>query len=136
MRKIYKCGGTQPSINVLLPNGKPFHVTFTPHSGGGSVYDTCDENIQYGIEHHHKYGKLFTGHVVEVPVAPVVQVPEEPTSTYTVITVSSLEEATEYLATNFGISRSKCKSPAAILKNAEKNNIKFEGCAAIENHDQ
>ena len=47
------------SVNVVLRKGKSMHVSFTVQSDGSSVYLTENEEVQYGLEHHYKYGKLF-----------------------------------------------------------------------------
>ena len=131
-KKIYKSGGCQPSINVIMKNGKKFHVSFQPHTSGGSVFITDNEDLQWGLEHHSRYGTLYKGEILvekEAP-KPVVETAPE-VSQVQVKYVDSVEEAVEYIATNFGVSRSKLKTPAAILKAADKNGVKFEGCAAL-----
>lgn len=134
-KKIYTCGGSQPSININLPNGNSFHVAFMPHTNGGGVYVTDREDVQQGIEKHRKYGVLFKGKIVEEPVVAEVPIsqpdtPDEAASDNepTVVVVGSMEEAKEYIAVTFSISRSKLRSPQSIIKYAEANNVVFKGC--------
>lgn len=56
--KTYKAN-TNVSINVVLPNKKNLHVSFTPLSDGSSVFQTDNVDIQNAIERHYNYGKLF-----------------------------------------------------------------------------
>lgn len=47
------------SVSIVLLNGKCNRVSFSPLSDGRSVFYTSDEDIQWGLEHHYKFGKLF-----------------------------------------------------------------------------
>ncbi len=51
---------TTISVSVTLPNGGNARVSFSPLSDGSSVYYTNDKEIQFALEHHYKFGKLFT----------------------------------------------------------------------------
>lgn len=62
--KTYKAN-TNVSINVVLPNKKNLHITFTPLSNGSSVFTTTDEMLQKSIESHYKFGKLFKLHFAQ-----------------------------------------------------------------------
>ncbi|WP_304423469.1 hypothetical protein [uncultured Duncaniella sp.] len=50
---------TTVSVSVSLPNGGNARVSFSPLSDGTSVYYTDDKEIQFALEHHYKFGKLF-----------------------------------------------------------------------------
>lgn len=50
---------TNVSVNVVLASGKNHHVSFSPQTGGGSVYYTDSEDLQSALEAHYKFGKLF-----------------------------------------------------------------------------
>ena len=58
MKKHYK-SKTAISINVVLKSKKSMHIAFTAQSDGSSVYTTDNPDVQYALEHHYKYGKLF-----------------------------------------------------------------------------
>lgn len=47
------------SISVLLKNKKSGHVSFSPITGGGSVFYTEDVELQAALEKHAKFGHLF-----------------------------------------------------------------------------
>lgn len=51
---------TTISVSVSLPNGGYTRISFSPLSDGTSVYYTDDEEIQHALEHHYKFGKLFS----------------------------------------------------------------------------
>lgn len=50
---------TNVSINIVLPNGKNRHITFSAVTGGGSVFYTDDQDTIDAMERHYKYGTLF-----------------------------------------------------------------------------
>lgn len=47
------------SISATLPNKKSTRISFSALSNGMSVFYTSDEDIQWALEHHYKFGKLF-----------------------------------------------------------------------------
>ena len=47
------------SVSVRLSTGSSTHLSFTPRTGGGSVFYTDNEKLQEGLEKHPKFGKLF-----------------------------------------------------------------------------
>lgn len=50
---------TAISVSVTLPNGGNTRVSFSALTDGTSVYYTDDKEIQWALEHHYKFGKLF-----------------------------------------------------------------------------
>ncbi len=127
MIKKYK-SNTSISINVILPNGSNLHVPFTPLSDGTSEYTTGDEAVQHGLEHHYKYGRMFFS--VELPAVeekPAKQETATEAETARKVKVTDLESAKDYLADNFGISRTQLRSQKAIVTNAALHGIEFEG---------
>lgn len=130
MKKIYRAN-TGIAINVVLGSGKSTHVTFTHLSNGTSIFCTSDEDLQKAIEKHYKFGTLFRlKETIDESVAPEVK--EEETTTEaeaesTVIKVTDLQGAKDYLADKFGISRTALKSKTSILNQASLHGITFEG---------
>lgn len=47
------------AISVLLATKKSAHISFSPLTGGGSVFYTDDAELQTALEKHPKYGHLF-----------------------------------------------------------------------------
>jgi hypothetical protein len=116
-------------IGVIRPNGSKVRVSFDALTGGGSLYSTSDEGIQYGLEHHIGFGKIFRldeSVIDDQPVSPVAQ-DEEVKPQVLVVNVSNLDDAKEYLVEKFGLSRTKLRSRAAILDAAGENGIEFIG---------
>lgn len=63
---------TNVSVNVVLASGKNLHISFSPLTGGGSVYYTELPEVQKALETHYKYGRLFRldpSYVPEMPRA-------------------------------------------------------------------
>lgn len=130
-KKKYRAG-TDLSISVLLENGNSLRVKFFPISNGKSVYTTEDEEIQNAIEKHHLFGDLIIVESETEIVTPDVNSQEEPAeevkdTEHTVIKVDSPDDAKDYLAEKFGISRTKMRSIESIQRIALEHNIVFEG---------
>lgn len=113
-------------ISVVTDNGGNMRLAFNPLTGGGSYFETSDEQLQKAIENNANYGKSFVGMEVEKQAAPAPVVKEEPKGPKQV-KVASLDDAKDYLADKFGYSRTKLRSKAAILAAAEENGIEFTG---------
>lgn len=47
------------ALSITLKNGKSARVSFSSQTNGGSVFYTDDKDIQWALEHHYKFGKLF-----------------------------------------------------------------------------
>lgn len=123
---------TQLALNVVR-NGKSIHVTFTPQTGGGSVFYTDDPSVAKALESHYKFGKLFkkAEEKVQAPSAiPVAKAAEKVPAKAEVkkertLTFPCYEDAKDYLVETYGISRTKLRSQTAIEAAAKANNIKL-----------
>lgn len=112
-------------LNVILDDGKNVHLAFEPLTGGGSYYTTDDEKMQRAIEHDANYKRTFVGAEVHDLPAPQPVQENEPKETLKPVKVSSIEDAKDYLAEHFGISRTKLRSRAAIISAGEEHGIEF-----------
>lgn len=101
-------------------------LAFNPLTGGGSYFETSDEQLQKAIEGNANYGKTFVGMEVEEQAAPV-HVDNEEQKGPKQVKVTNLDDAKDYLAEKFGLSRTKLRSKAAIMAAAEENGIEFTG---------
>ena len=129
MRKIYK-SFTGLSLNVFLGKGRNVRVSFDKHSDGGSSYVTDNENIQKGLESHYLFGDRFhlQGVIDESAPAKPDTVPSQKTeNALREIEISDLSAAKDYIAENFGVSRTMLRSKASILEYAKANGIEFVG---------
>lgn len=122
------------SINIRLDGGKYLHVSFTPQTGGGSIFYTNDAGIQAALERHPRYGRLFREDTAYKPRAEALpssgkeeHADGEPGEGKRIVKVGDPEEAKAYLAENFGVSRTKLKSLKAIREAAEAHGVEFEG---------
>lgn len=119
---------TQVNLSVRLPNGANAHVSFRPKTAGGSIYYTDDEAMQAALERHPRFGRLFRLAFVEEEKpesAPEAEAPAEEEKTE-VKTFRNNDDAKDYLAERFGISRSKLRRRADIEQIAAANGIVIE----------
>lgn len=132
MKKLYK-SRTAISINVVLKSKKSMHIAFTVQSNGSSVFITDNADIQYALEHHYKYGKLFKLENVEEDTEAKTGKEDTEAKTETAkdemrkVSVSDLGAAKDFLANTFGISRTSLRSTKSIIEAAKAHNIEFEG---------
>ena len=132
MKKHYK-SKTAISINVVLKSKNSMHIAFTAQSDGSSVYTTDNPDVQYALEHHYKYGKLFK--LVSTESEADIKAKKEAEEAATnekkdeirKVSVSDLASAKDFLADTFGISRTSLRSEKAIMEAAKAHNIEFEG---------
>ena len=132
MKKHYK-SKTSISINVVLKSKKSMHIAFTAQSDGSSVYTTDNPDVQYALEHHYKYGKLFklvsteSEEDIKAKKEAEEAAANEKKDEIRKVSVSDLASAKDFLADTFGISRTSLRSEKAIMEAAKANNIEFEG---------
>lgn len=132
MKKKY-IAKTDVSVNVLLPSGKNLHVSFTPLTGGGSVFYTDVEDVQNALEKHYRFGKLFkidqnyNSEAAKVIPQKTDIIESGSNDKIIKIVMSDPDAAKTYLSEKFGVSRTKMKSIKAIKDEAAAHNIEFEG---------
>lgn len=124
---------THVAINVVLKNGTNMHVTFMELTGKGSVYYTDSPAVAEALRNHYKYGKLFKEEQEPVkaakPAKPAAEVTGtgrndgEGAKTENVKEFANNEDAKDYLAERYGISRSKMRTRAAIEEAAKSVKI-------------
>ena len=131
MKKLYK-SRSSISVNVVLRSKKSLHISFTAQSDGSSVYATDNEEEQYGLEHHYKYGKLFRLVSTEDDTANAANGVNEPDDAdkeneeIRKVKISDIAAAKDFLADTFGLSRTSLRSEKSILEAAKAHNIEFE----------
>ena len=125
MIKTYK-SNSSISLSVVLPDtGKSIHVAFSPLSDGSSTFATADAHMQKALERHYRYGSLFFE--VETPKEPERVQKKAEEHKLLVVKVTDLDSAKDYLADNFGVSRTQLRTQRAIEATAAANGIVFEG---------
>ena len=109
---------THVCLNVVTPSGANVHVSFTERTGDGSVYYTNDPELIVALESHPRYGRLFIKDESFLSVKAPVSVKSEPAAVPEKKAVtkefSNNEDAKDYFAEKFGVSRSKLRTRAAI----------------------
>lgn len=118
MQKTYQAK-TDISINVHTAGGQR-HVRFIPLTMVGSFFTTADALLQEAIERHPKFGRQISLLPEPEPAAetPCEQLPDEE------MTFCSLADAKEYLASRFGISRTRLRTADQIYEAARNNHLK------------
>lgn len=137
MLKIY-IANTDVAFTVSVGN-KRKRVSFISKSGNeGSVYFTSDPKLQEGIEKHPWYGDKVTLRET-VDEKALAEEEEKKKAAHDddggetlVHHVDSPNEAKDYLADKFGISRSKMKTLSSILAVAKECGVVLEG---LDNDD-
>lgn len=146
MKKTYT-STSEVHLSLQLAEGQRRRVSFRPKSGGGSTYSTSDPAEQNALERHHYFNRVFTLSVVSgegrQPVGRLASSPkpsgsvakaggtvssaEENGSKLQAVKVSCADDAKDYLADKFGLSRTKLRSKSAILAAAKEHGIEFVG---------
>ena len=132
MFKVYQAG-SDLSFSVKMKNGQR-RIVFEPQSHGTSVYSTRDVEEQKAIEKHHWYeDKFFILEAVDEKKladdakkkaeAKAKNTEDEKDTHY----VEDLQDAKDYLAEKFGVSRSKMKTKEEILTVAQEHGVELEG---------
>ncbi len=131
MIKKYKASSCI-GINVVLPSCKSKHIAFMPQSDGSSIYETGNEDEQQALERHRRFGRLFKlvatgsaamekckqeGDAEAVEVGAGTELRE--------VKVSDLPSAKDFLAEEFGVSRTVLRTEKAIMEAAKAHGIKL-----------
>lgn len=133
MYKKYQAG-TDLSFSVMVDNER-VRVVFDGKTMGCSIYGTRDEKLQKAIESHYWFNdKFFLVEAVdekkEAAEAKKRSAPKtkkkaaEEKKTHI---VTDFEDARDYLAETFGVSRSKLKTKEDILSIAKEKGVELEG---------
>lgn len=132
MFKVYQAG-SDLSFSVKMKNGQR-RIVFEPQSHGTSVYSTRDAEEQKAIEKHHWYEDKFwileavdekkqAAEAKKKADAAAKKKEDEKETHY----VEDLQDAKDYLAEKFGVSRSKMKTKEEILTVAQEKGVELEG---------
>ena len=133
MYKKYQAG-TDLSFSVMVGNER-VRVVFEGKTMGCSIYGTRDEKLQKAIESHYWFkDKFFLVEAVDEKkeaaeakkraAAKTKKKADEEKKTHV---VTDIEDAKDYLAETFGVSRSKMKTKEDILAIAKEKGVELEG---------
>lgn len=132
MYKKYQAG-TDLSFSVMVGNER-VRVVFDGKTMGCSIYGTRDEKLQKAIESHYWFNdKFFLVEAVdekkeaaEAKKRTAAKTKKKAAEKKTHI-VTDFEDARDYLAETFGVSRSKLKTKEDILSIAKEKGVELEG---------
>lgn len=133
MYKKYQAG-TDLSFSVMVGNER-VRVVFEGKTMGCSIYGTRDEKLQKAIESHYWFNdKFFLVEAVdekkeaaEAKKRAVAKTKKKEVEEKKTHIVTDFEDARDYLAETFGVSRSKLKTKEDILAIAKEKGIELEG---------
>lgn len=125
--------GTDLAFSVMVGNER-VRIVFEGKTMGSSVYMTRDPKLQKAIESHYWFkDKFFLAESVdekkeaaEAKKKAAAKTKKKADEKKTHI-VTDVEDAKEYLAETFGVSRSKMKTKDDILAIAKEKGVELEG---------
>ena len=126
--------GSDLALSVMVGNER-VRVVFEGKTMGCSIYGTRDEKLQKAIESHYWFkDKFFFVEAVDekkeaaeakkIAAAKTKKKAAEEKKTHI---VTDFEDARDYLAETFGVSRSKLKTKEDILSIAKEKGVELEG---------
>lgn len=133
MYKKYQAG-TDLSFSVMVGNER-VRVVFEGKTMGCSIYGTRDEKLQKAIESHYWFNdKFFLVEAVdekkeaaEAKKRAAAKTKKKAAEEKKTHIVTDFEDARDYLAETFGVSRSKLKTKEDILAIAKEKGVELEG---------
>lgn len=133
MYKKYQAG-TDLSFSVMVGNER-VRVVFDGKTMGCSIYGTRDEKLQKAIESHYWFkDKFFLVEAVdekkeaaEAKKRAAAKTKKKAAEEKKTHIVTDFEDARDYLAETFGVSRSKLKTKEDILSIAKEKGVELEG---------
>ncbi len=133
MYKKYQAG-TDLSFSVMVGNER-VRVVFEGKTMGCSIYGTRDEKLQKAIESHYWFkDKFFLVEAVdekkeaaEAKKRAAAKNKKKAAEEKKTHIVTDFEDARDYLAETFGVSRSKLKTKEDILAIAKEKGVELEG---------
>ena len=134
MYKKYQAG-TDLSFSVMVGNER-VRVVFEGKTMGCSIYGTRDEKLQKAIESHYWFNdKFFLVEAVDekkraaakTKKRAAAKTKKKAAEEKKPHIVTDFEDARDYLAETFGVSRSKLKTKEDILSIAKEKGVELEG---------
>ena len=133
MYKKYQAG-TDLSFSVMVGNER-VRVVFEGKTMGCSIYGTRDEKLQKAIESHYWFNDKFflvesideKKEAAESKKKAAAKAKKKVADEKKTHVVTDIEDAKDYLAETFGVSRSKMKTKEDILEIAKEKGVELEG---------
>ena len=129
----YKAG-TDLAFSVMVGDER-MRIVFEGKTMGNSVYMTRDPNVQKAIESHYWFNdKFFLAESIDEKKEAAEEKKKAAAKTKKKVAdekkthvVTDIEDAKDYLAETYGVSRSKMKTKEDILAIAKEKGVELEG---------
>ena len=126
--------GTDLAFSVMVGNER-MRIVFEGKSTGSSVYMTRDPKVQKAIESHYWFNDKFflvesideKKEAAEVKKKAAAKTKKKVADEKKIHSVTDVEDAKDYLAETYGVSRSKMKTKEDILAIAKEKGVELEG---------
>ena len=126
--------GTDLAFSVMVGDER-MRITFEGKSTGSSVYMTRDPKVQKAIESHYWFNdKFFLAESIdekkeaaEAKKKAAAKAKKKVADEKKTHVVTDFEDAKDYLAETYGVSRSKMKTKEEILAVAQEHGVELEG---------
>lgn len=126
MFKKYQAG-TDLAFSVMVGNER-MRINFEGKTMGCSVYMTRDPKVQKAVESHYWFkDKFFLVETVDEKKKTAAKTKKKVADEKKTHSVTDVEDAKDYLAETFGVSRSKMKTKEDILAIAKEKGVELEG---------
>lgn len=127
MFKKYQAG-SDLAFSVMVGNER-MRIVFEGKTMGSSIYMTRDPKVQKAIESHYWFkDKFFLVETVdEKKEAAAAKTKKKVADEKKTHVVTDFEDAKDYLAETYGVSRSKMKTKEDILEIAKEKGVELEG---------
>ena len=126
--------GTDLAFSVMVGDER-MRIVFEGKTMGNSVYMTRDPNVQNAIESHYWFNdKFFLAESIDEKKEAAEEKKKTAAKTKKKVAdekkthvVTDVEDAKDYLAETYGVSRSKMKTKEDILAIAKEKGVELEG---------
>ena len=126
--------GTDLAFSVMVGKER-MRILFEGKSTGSSVYMTRDPKVQKAIESHYWFNDKFflvesideKKEAAEAKKKAAANAKKEVSDEKKTHVVTDVEDAKDYLAETYGVSRSKMKTKEDILAIAKEKGVELEG---------
>ena len=118
--------GTDLAFSVMVGDER-MRIVFEGKTMGSSIYMTRDPKVQKAIESHYWFNdKFFLAESIDEKKE-AAEAKKEVTDEKKTHVVTDVEDAKDYLAETYGVSRSKMKTKEDILAIAKEKGVELEG---------
>ena len=126
--------GTDLAFSVMVGNER-MRIIFEGKSVGCSIYMTRDHNVQKAIESHYWFNDKFflvesideKKEAAEAKKKAAAKAKKKVADEKKTHVVTDVEDAKDYLAETYGVSRSKMKTKEDILAISKEKGVELEG---------